>query len=778
MKGRRLRQHSGAALSDRYQILGLAGRGAFSEVFHVRDRLLGRDLALKRFRLAAAEPVERMLADEFVLLSQLDHPHLPRVFDFAVDGEGRPFFTMDYLAGPSLQQIPALWKRTPRSQGRRNSPLLSFVASAAGRVLSALSFIHARGITHGDVKPSNVLFARGRGALPPDSQLKLVDFGLGGALSRLSGHSARGTPRYMAPEIARGGASDPVSDLFSLGRVLEELLAAVRRRGEASGGLAEGLAAIARRLVAPSRGLRYRNADEAFGDLLGLLAAKGARSASGLRRIFVFSGRPSSWDRSAAAIERRLEAARSGRGGVVVAAGLGGRAAERVVAELRAKAMATGMGAIRVPLAVGSGADPIGSALAAAATVVLAAAGRSIRDGRGRSMPAPAPHAALASRLVEASGVVGSAGAVWLLEGAERLRDAELLPLGHLALALRRSRVLVAALGAPAIEAAALPGVEPDEIVAFPGLGLADVEETLGASFGEVEPRGSLSRLLHERTSGDIEALGLIVERLVRSGALERGRAGWVADLKAVRREAARAAEPASYLPALPAALKTHARVLAVLGPAFDEGLAVVATGLPAKVIPKVLARLRASGYLRAVAVEGEPPRWVFASPALGEGLSSALRPAARRSVHRRVLRFFARADGAHQSALRAWHLARSGDAEAAARAYLEAGRECFARHDLQGACTQLDQALTLSPPSARRLGAEVRFHLGLALQAAGHAEESRSHLEVLEGDPEFLPGNVLLADLHLAQARNLEVLGRHQEAMTLLAAARSVMAS
>ena len=92
----------GPRLGSRYRVERKLGEGTFGEVYLVRDKLLQRDVALKRFKERDVDfDVREMLREEFLMLSRLRHPGLPRVYDVSV-GPGAAFFTMEHLAGSDI----------------------------------------------------------------------------------------------------------------------------------------------------------------------------------------------------------------------------------------------------------------------------------------------------------------------------------------------------------------------------------------------------------------------------------------------------------------------------------------------------------------------------------------------------------------------------------------------------------------------------------------------------------------------------------------------------
>jgi hypothetical protein len=199
----------------RYRLEAPLGRGGMAEVWRAQDTALGRPVAVKVILPALAADssfVERFLR-EARLVAALDHPNVVPVWDVGetlTDGQRRPYLVMPLLDGGSL---------AGRLDGRpwplaAALPLLQQVAAA-------LDHAHGRGILHRDVKPANVLLAR-------DGRVWLSDFGIAkstAASSQLTVTGAVvGTPVYMAPEVARGGAATPASDRYALAVLAYELL--------------------------------------------------------------------------------------------------------------------------------------------------------------------------------------------------------------------------------------------------------------------------------------------------------------------------------------------------------------------------------------------------------------------------------------------------------------------------------------------------------------------------------------------------------------------------
>jgi serine/threonine-protein kinase len=201
-------------LAGRYSIEWEIGRGAAATVYLAQDLRHGRPVALKvlHSEVAAALGVERFQR-EIRTQARLQHPHILPLFDSG-SAAGRLFYAMPYVEGGSL-----------RDRLRRDGPLaVEAAAQLASEVASALTYAHALGVIHRDVKPANILLSAGGHAL-------LTDFGIAYAIEDGSGPArpgritesgiTLGTPAYMSPEQSLGDeAVDSRSDIYSLAVVV------------------------------------------------------------------------------------------------------------------------------------------------------------------------------------------------------------------------------------------------------------------------------------------------------------------------------------------------------------------------------------------------------------------------------------------------------------------------------------------------------------------------------------------------------------------------------
>jgi serine/threonine-protein kinase len=196
-----------------YEVQTILGRGGMGVVFRARHFRLNRVVALKMTLAGAyAGPHERSrFQREAEAVARLQHPNVVQIHDVG-ESDGRPYFTMEYVAGGSLTE-----KLSGAPQPAREAAAL--VAALAGAVQVA----HKSEIVHRDLKPGNIL-------LTADGTPKISDFGLArrldGASALTWAGAAFGTPSYMAPEQAAGRpeAVGPAADIYSLGAILYEML--------------------------------------------------------------------------------------------------------------------------------------------------------------------------------------------------------------------------------------------------------------------------------------------------------------------------------------------------------------------------------------------------------------------------------------------------------------------------------------------------------------------------------------------------------------------------
>ncbi len=208
-----------------YRLGDLLGRGGMGEVYLATHRLLARPAAIKLLRpelLAGGDGTRAQVAvarfrREAEAAARLRSPHTVALYDFGATRDGTLYLVMELLEGVDLETLV-----------RRDGPLpAGRVIHILRQVCESLDEAHRAGLVHRDIKPANIHV--GQVGLEQDF-VKVLDFGLvksvegqEGSLVSAAGLTP-GTPAYMAPELAQGGAVDGRADLYSLGCVAYYLL--------------------------------------------------------------------------------------------------------------------------------------------------------------------------------------------------------------------------------------------------------------------------------------------------------------------------------------------------------------------------------------------------------------------------------------------------------------------------------------------------------------------------------------------------------------------------
>ena len=195
-----------------YQTERLLGSGGMGAVYLARraDGQFDQTVALKVMAPhLAGEEFVRSFRNERQLLAALAHPHIARLLDGGVASGGDPYLVMEYVEGQ-------LWDRYCAD---RKLPIEARIRLFL-QVCDAVEFAHQNLIVHGDLKPANIL-------VTADGTVKLLDFGTAKLVRDPEGRVtqfASLTPRYASPEQLRGERVNTLSDVFSLGVILYELL--------------------------------------------------------------------------------------------------------------------------------------------------------------------------------------------------------------------------------------------------------------------------------------------------------------------------------------------------------------------------------------------------------------------------------------------------------------------------------------------------------------------------------------------------------------------------
>ncbi|MEK7487525.1 MAG: protein kinase [Planctomycetota bacterium] len=227
---------SSQIIQERYQILKLLGEGGMGVVQLVKDRRLQRDVALKKIKTSPtllknlsktqASMIWR-LKREASIMAVLEHPNIVPLYDLEETAEGSLYFTMRKVEGETFNKI--LKKKEDDEFVSDENQLLSIFL----KVCDAISYAHAKGVIHRDIKPDNIMV----GAF---GEVYVMDWGI----SKIKGEAeseenmeplfsedpsgyktigGMGTPGYMSPEQQNNAAQvTPQSDIYALGKMLKE----------------------------------------------------------------------------------------------------------------------------------------------------------------------------------------------------------------------------------------------------------------------------------------------------------------------------------------------------------------------------------------------------------------------------------------------------------------------------------------------------------------------------------------------------------------------------
>ncbi|WP_323137283.1 MULTISPECIES: protein kinase [unclassified Streptomyces] len=268
---------NGRMVAGRYELSTIIGQGGMGQVWTGYDQRLDRRVAVKLLRpdhmapATAADEMRRRFVRECRVTAQVTHPGLVTVHDAGSDGDDL-YLVMQYVEGADLadhlaEHDPYPWE---------------WAVSVAAQLCAVLGAVHAVPIVHRDLKPRNVM-------VKPDGTVTVLDLGVASVIdtdtTRLT-HTGSpiGSPAYMAPEQAMGGAVGPYTDLYALGVLLHELLS-----GTVPFAGSTALGVLHRHLYEPPlpvRQLRPEIPEQLEALVLRLLAKDPQHRPSGAREVY------------------------------------------------------------------------------------------------------------------------------------------------------------------------------------------------------------------------------------------------------------------------------------------------------------------------------------------------------------------------------------------------------------------------------------------------------------------------------------------------------------
>ncbi len=191
-------------LDNKYELINIIGRGNFGVVFLAKDQRLGRKVAIKEARTG------HITEGEIEVLKNIKHAGLPEIYDYWSDGNN-DYLVMEYIEGTTLLDYM-------RSKGKVGE---AKALDIIGQLCDILKVLHESKptIIYRDLKPSNII-------ITPEERVVLLDFGavVKRDYSDIESKANYGTKGYSAPEIFKSQKAEKSADIYSIGKILRELL--------------------------------------------------------------------------------------------------------------------------------------------------------------------------------------------------------------------------------------------------------------------------------------------------------------------------------------------------------------------------------------------------------------------------------------------------------------------------------------------------------------------------------------------------------------------------
>lgn len=221
---------------NRYEVGGMVAHGGMGNIMDALQKGMRREVAMKVMRRRDDANGLLRFVNEARITGELEHPNIVPVHELGVDENGQVFYTMKFVRGITLAEVISSLEASPASASAKYP--LSALLTIFQKVCDAIAFAHSKGIIHRDLKPENIM-------LGDFGEVLVMDWGLAKRLgTAIPGEGERpqdeaseptentiegailGTPRYMAPEQARGeiDSLDFRTDIYALGTILHEML--------------------------------------------------------------------------------------------------------------------------------------------------------------------------------------------------------------------------------------------------------------------------------------------------------------------------------------------------------------------------------------------------------------------------------------------------------------------------------------------------------------------------------------------------------------------------
>jgi eukaryotic-like serine/threonine-protein kinase len=208
----------GRVLDSKYRLDARLGQGGMGTIYKATHLRLDKSVAVKLINPNLSTDAEfvRRFQREAKAASRLEHPNIAVAHDFGATTDGTLYMVMEFVDGQTLRDVL-------RADGPLDPPRIVRILR---QVADALERAHEQSVVHRDLKPQNIMLAKGRKG---QEVVKLLDFGIAKSLSdgptQLTATGlVLGTPQYMSPEQVQATTIDGRSDLYALGVILYEML--------------------------------------------------------------------------------------------------------------------------------------------------------------------------------------------------------------------------------------------------------------------------------------------------------------------------------------------------------------------------------------------------------------------------------------------------------------------------------------------------------------------------------------------------------------------------
>ncbi|MBR7800004.1 serine/threonine protein kinase [Undibacterium sp. FT137W] len=204
----------------RFTVTDKLGSGSNGNVLLGHDPIIDRAVAIKILNNPVGATDKKQREQQFInearAAGRLSHPNIVTIYDASTEG-GTTFIAMEFLQGKDLREL--------MTGGKKFDPIEA--AGIGYKVANALAFAHNQGVIHRDIKPANIFIVE-------NNQPKVVDFGIARVPNRVLDEDGQaqtlfkgnimGTPNYMSPEQASSQPVTALTDVYSLGAVMYEMV--------------------------------------------------------------------------------------------------------------------------------------------------------------------------------------------------------------------------------------------------------------------------------------------------------------------------------------------------------------------------------------------------------------------------------------------------------------------------------------------------------------------------------------------------------------------------